>query len=128
MPLNTDSRSVEQGLPRRKQKHIHKIGCRLVSDVEAAAVPSLQFWMPTGRARHLPPYTFAETSLNLNSPRLPNHALTSPSWGMRGSRLTGNVFVDYRRFAVRRLEDLQELQRSREASVLTCSSYLRTLD
>lgn len=119
-PVTAYNWIAERGRHNRKKLISCKVAPKLYSDVETSLVPSLQFCMggedwalPTGC---LPGHY---SQLSLLGP--PLHDRSVPSWGTRNSKLTGNLFVDYRRYGVRRLQDFQELKRSREASLSLCT-------
>lgn len=119
-PVTAYNWLAEQGIHNRKRLTSWKLAPKLYSDVETSLVPSLQFCMggedwalPTGC---LPGHY---SQLSLLEPA--HHGNSVPSWGTRNSKLSGNIFVDYRRYGVRRLKDFQELKRSREASLLLCT-------
>ncbi|KAL8271954.1 hypothetical protein Esti_004078 [Eimeria stiedai] len=94
-----------------RTKLLRTHGRRLFSDVEASAVPGLHCSMAAEIPELEPCVVRSERPGSLQS-------LAAPPLTSRGSCLTGNVLVDYRRYSARRLLDLKELQRCREASAL----------
>lgn len=120
-------RASRQSVAYDRQKIICSPGSRLLSDVEASVVPSLQVCMAVEYV-YPPPTSFLRASkshIHHSGARGPGY---SP-WAGRGSRLTGNVFVDHQKYGIRRLTDLHDLQRCREvismnyATTWKCSLY-----
>lgn len=119
-PGFTGHGSRAQDLVYRKRKLNCELGSRLLSDVESAAAPSLQFCMP--QEGELLSINSRTGGLQGSHAKLPS-VRAFASWNSHKGGLTGNVFVDYRRYRARHL-GVQDLQVSREASQLICSGYL----
>lgn len=102
--------SLQQDVVHRKRKITCNSGSRLLSDVESAAAPSLQFCMPQEGERLA--IVGRTGSLQRSHVKLPP-ANAFSSWDSYRGGLTGNVFVDYRRYRARQL-GVQDLQVSRE--------------
>ncbi|OEH78239.1 wd g-beta repeat-containing protein [Cyclospora cayetanensis] len=93
-----DSRSVDQGRCRRRKSAVYMPGCKLLSDVETAATPSLQFCMASERVPPLHNHSIGSIG---KAYRLtcPSEVVSRPSWSSQRTELTGNVFIDYRRYS-----------------------------
>lgn len=114
--------SPEKPMARDRKKIICKPGSRLFSDVETAAAPSLQFGLQAEVASSALSHSIRGLK-GVDTLLLPAYAALGPSWGSRGTGITGNIFVDHRRYSFRRLEGLLELQHCREASLLIDSFH-----